>query len=136
MLDITRRELYENRVEIERQLTRPIPCVLGNRVELQQVILNLIINGIEAMAAVTNRRHLLWVQSGVDESGNISIAVRDSGRGIGLDADHMFTPFYTTKANGLGMGLSISRSRMKLMGGDSGLRPIILTAPHFTLRCQ
>lgn len=123
VLDITRRELYENRVEIERQLTRPIPCVLGNRVELQQVILNLIINGIEAMAAVTNRRHLLWVQSGVDESGNISIAVRDSGRGIGLDADHMFTPFYTTKANGLGMGLSISRSRIEAHGGRLWVTP-------------
>ena len=69
VLDLTDRELYENRVEIERQLTEPIPCVLGDRVELQQVVLNLVMNGIEAMTAVTNRRRLLWVQSGIGESG-------------------------------------------------------------------
>jgi len=117
MLDLTGRELYENRVEIERQLTKPIPCVLGDRVELQQVILNLIMNGIEAMTAVTNRRRLLWVQTQMDESGNVLIAVRDSGSGIGLDADRIFTPFFTTKANGMGMGLSISRSLIEAHGG-------------------
>jgi C4-dicarboxylate-specific signal transduction histidine kinase len=117
VLDLTGRELYENRVEIERQLTKPIPCVLGDRVELQQVILNLIMNGIEAMTAVTNRRRLLWVQSGIDESGNVLIDVRDSGSGIGLNADRLFTPFFTTKANGMGMGLSISRSLIEAHGG-------------------
>lgn len=117
VLDLTGRELYENRVEIERQLTKPIPCVMGDRVELQQVILNLIMNGIEAMTAVKNRRRLLWVQSGIDESGNVLIAVCDSGSGIGLNADRLFTPFFTTKANGMGMGLSISRSLIETHGG-------------------
>jgi PAS domain S-box-containing protein len=116
-LDLTGRELYENRVQIERQLTEPIPCVLGDGVELQQVILNLIMNAIEAMTTVTNRRRLLWVQSGIDETRNILIAVRDSGSGIGLNADRMFTPFFTTKANGMGMGLSISRSLIEAHGG-------------------
>jgi C4-dicarboxylate-specific signal transduction histidine kinase len=123
VLDLTGRELYKNRVEIERQLIKPIACVLGDRVELQQVILNLIMNAIEAMTAVTNRRRLLWVQSGIDESGNVLIAVRDSGSGIGLDADRMFTPFFTTKANGMGMGLSISRSLIEAHGGRLWVTP-------------
>jgi C4-dicarboxylate-specific signal transduction histidine kinase len=135
VLDLTGRELYDNRVEIERQLTRPIPCVLGDRVELQQVILNLIMNGIEAMTAVTNRRRLLWVQSGIDESGNVLIAVRDSGSGIGLNADRLFTPFFTTKANGMGMGLSISRSLIEAHGGRLWATPNSPegAAFHFTL---
>jgi C4-dicarboxylate-specific signal transduction histidine kinase len=111
------RELNENRVLLERQLTRALPLVMGDRIQLQQVLLNLIMNGIEAMAAVTNRPRLLGVQSRIDESGKVLVAIRDSGTGLSLDGDKVFTPFFTTKANGVGLGLSISRSLVEDHGG-------------------
>jgi len=91
--------------------------VLADRVQMQQVLLNLIMNGIEAMAEVTNRPRSLCMQSRIDESGDILVAVRDSGTGLGSGADRVFTPFFTTKANGMGMGLSISRSLVESHGG-------------------
>jgi len=117
VLALADRELYENRVRLERQLTNPLPLVLADRVQMQQVLLNLIMNGIEAMLAVTDQPRSLWVQSRVDDSGDILVAVRDSGTGLGSEADRIFTPFFTTKANGMGMGLSISRSLVENHGG-------------------
>jgi PAS domain S-box-containing protein len=117
VLALARRELSENRVLLELQLKKTLPLVLVDRVQLQQVLLNLIMNGIEAMTAVTDRRRMLWVQSRVDESGDILVAVRDSGAGLGSDSDRVFTPFFTTKANGMGMGLPISRSLVESHGG-------------------
>ena len=117
VLALADRELYENRVRLERQLTNPLPLVLADRVQMQQVLLNLIMNGIEAMLAVTDQPRSLWVQSRVDDSGDILVAVRDSGTGLGSEADRIFTPFFTTKANGMGMGLSISRSLIENHGG-------------------
>src|SRR5262249_60613306 len=95
---------------LDRPLTKALPIGLVERVQLQQVLLNLIMNGIEAMPAVANRPRFLWVQSRIAESGHVLVAVRDSGTGLGLEAERVFTPFFTTKANGMGMGLSISRS--------------------------
>ena len=117
VLALADRELYENRVRLERQLTKALPPVLADRVQMQQVLLNLIMNGIEAMIPVTDRPRSLWVESRVDESGDILVAVRDSGTGLGSAADRVFTPFFTTKANGMGMGLSISRSLVENHGG-------------------
>ena len=117
VLALADRELYENRVRIERQLTKALPLVLADRVQMQQVLLNLIMNGIEAMIPVTDQPRALWVESRVDESGDILVAVRDSGPGLGSEADRVFTPFFTTKANGMGMGLSISRSLIENHGG-------------------
>ena len=117
VLALAGRELYENRVRLERQLTEALPLVLADRVQMQQVLLNLIMNGIEAMLAVTDEPRSLWVESRVDESGDILVAVRDSGTGLGSGADRIFTPFFTTKANGMGMGLSISRSLVENHGG-------------------
>jgi PAS domain S-box-containing protein len=116
-LTLADRELYENRVRLERQLTKGLPLVLADRVQMQQVLLNLIMNGIEAMIAVTDQPRSLWLESRVDESGDILVAVRDSGTGLGLEADRVFTPFFTTKTNGMGMGLSISRSLIENHGG-------------------
>jgi C4-dicarboxylate-specific signal transduction histidine kinase len=115
-LALTGRELLENRVLVECQLTEALPLVLADRVQLQQVLLNLIMNGIEAMIAVTQPRSL-WLESRVDESGDILVAVRDSGTGLGSEADRVFTPFFTTKAHGMGMGLSISQSLVENHGG-------------------
>jgi PAS domain S-box-containing protein len=110
-------ELRKNRISVERQLTKTLPLVTADRVELQQVLLNLIMNGIEAMAGVTDRPCLVEVQSGIDESGNVLVSVSDSGTGLRSDGDRVFTPFFTTKANGMGMGLSISRSLIENQGG-------------------
>jgi PAS domain S-box-containing protein len=127
VLALADRELYENHVLLDRQLTTDLPFVFADRVQLQQVLLNLIMNGIEAMAAVTNRPRLLGVQSRIDESGNILVAVSDSGAGFGLEVDRVFTPFVTTKANGMGMGLSISRSLVESHGGRLWATP---NSPH------
>ena len=117
VLALAGRELLNNRVLVECQLTKALPLVLADRVQLQQVLLNLIMNGIEAMIAVTDQPRSLWVESRVDESGDILVAVRDSGTGLGLEADRVFTPFFTTKTNGMGMGLSISQSLVENHGG-------------------
>ena len=110
-------ELRKNRISVERQLTKTLPLVTADRVELQQVLLNLIMNGIEAMAGVTDRACLVGVQSRIDESGNVLVSVSDSGTGLRSEGDRVFTPFFTTKANGMGMGLSISRSLIESQGG-------------------
>ena len=110
------RELYEHQVLPDHQLKTDLPSVLADRVQLQQVLLNLIMNGVEAMAAVTDRPRLLGVQSRIDESGDVLVAVSDSGTGFGLELDRVFHPFFTTKANGMGMGLSISRSLVESHG--------------------
>jgi PAS domain S-box-containing protein len=130
VLALTGRELYENRIRLERQLTDTLPPVLADRVQLQQVLLNLMVNAIEAMTAVTNRTRLLWVESRMDESGDILVAVRDSGTGLGSEADRVFTPFFTTKANGMGMGLRISRSLIEGHGGRLWATP---NFPHGTV---
>ena len=117
VLVLAGRELYENQVSVDHQLTTDLPSVLADRVQLQQVLLNLIMNGIEAMAAVVDRPRLLGVQSRIDESGDVLVAVSDSGTGFGKEVDHVFTPFFTTKAKGMGMGLSISRSLVEGHGG-------------------
>lgn len=127
VLALAGRELSRHRVLVECQLTTPLPLVLADRVQLQQVLLNLIMNGVEAMTAVTNRPRSLRMQSQIDESGDLLIAVRDSGAGLGPEADRVFTPFFTTKANGMGMGLSISRSLIENHGGRLWAAPNI---PH------
>jgi len=117
----------ENRIVLKSELAQALPPLLGDRVQLQQVLLNLIMNGIEAMSTVTDRPRLLWVQSRIDESGDVLIEVRDSGTGLGLEGDRVFTPFFTTKANGMGMGLSISRSLIEGHGGRLRATP---NSPH------
>jgi PAS domain S-box-containing protein len=117
VLALAGHELYENQVLPDHQWKADLPSVLADRVQLQQVLLNLIMNGIEAMTAVTDRPRLLGVQTRIDESGDVLIAVSDSGPGFGLELDRVFHPFFTTKANGMGMGLSISRSLVENHGG-------------------
>ena len=127
VLALAGHELQKNRILVECQLTKPLPCVLADRVQLQQVLLNLIMNGIEAMTTVTDRPRVLWVQSRIDESGHILVAVQDSGTGLGSDADQVFTPFFTTKVEGMGMGLPISRSLIEGHGGCLWAEPNV---PH------
>jgi C4-dicarboxylate-specific signal transduction histidine kinase len=132
VLALAGRELYENRVRLECQLTNALPLVSADRVQMQQVLLNLITNGIEAMAAVANRPRSLCMQSRIDDSGDVLVAVRDSGTGLSSEAHRLFTPFFTTKASGMGMGLSISRSLVENHGGKLWAEP---NSPHGAVFC-
>jgi C4-dicarboxylate-specific signal transduction histidine kinase len=132
VLALADRELHENRVRLDSQLTKALPLVLADRVQMQQVLLNLIMNGIEAMAGVTNRPRSLCMQSRIDDSGEVLVAVRDSGTGLGSETHSLFTPFFTTKAHGMGMGLSISRSLVESHGGRLWAEP---NSPHGAVFC-
>jgi len=127
VLSIAGHDLHKKQVVVKCQLTKTRPLVRGDRVQVQQVLLNLIMNGVEAMTAVTDRPRLLCMQSQVDESGDVLVAVRDSGTGFGSEPDHLFTPFFTTKADGMAMGLPISRSLIERHGGRLWATP---NSPH------
>jgi PAS domain S-box-containing protein len=116
-LALAGRELSGNRVKVELRLVPALPLVLADRIQLQQVLLNLIINAIEAMTGDDDQARVLHVESGTGESGEVLVAVRDMGTGLGSEPDRIFIPFYTTKTNGMGMGLSISRSLVEGHGG-------------------
>jgi PAS domain S-box-containing protein len=123
VLGLIGRGLEENGILLECHLTNALPLVLGDCVQLQQVLLNLIMNAIQAMTPVANRPRLLVVESGMDESENIMLVIRDSGIGFGSDVDRVFAPFFTTKSNGMGMGLAISRSIVEGFGGRLWAEP-------------
>lgn len=109
-------ELGKNHVAVTRELTPGLPRVMGDRIQLQQVVLNLTMNAIEAMQGVSSRT--LRMMSGITERGEVLVAVRDSGSGLyTASLDHVFEAFYTTKADGVGMGLSISRTIVEAHGG-------------------
>lgn len=130
VLALAGRVIEENQVSLHCDLAQVLPPVFGDRIQLQQVLLNLIMNGIEAMDAITDRPHELGVESRIDENGDVLVAVRDSGSGLGADADRIFDPFYTTKTNGMGMGLSISRTLINSHDGRLWASP---NSPHGTV---
>lgn len=104
-------ELQSNRVILRSELADDLPIVTGDRVQLQQVILNLLRNASDAMSAVDDRGRQLLIKTERDERDCVRVIVKDAG--VGLDpgtADKLFESFYTTKSNGMGIGLSVSRS--------------------------
>jgi two-component system, LuxR family, sensor kinase FixL len=118
VIALARGEAQNNRVSLQTQLSSDLPLILGDRIQLQQVILNLIINAIEAMSEIGEGPRELLVGSRKDDSRGVLVTVRDSG--LGLDPkslDHLFTAFYTTKPQGMGMGLAIGRSIIEAHGG-------------------
>jgi C4-dicarboxylate-specific signal transduction histidine kinase len=118
LLLLTPGELHNHQISVRTELLPGLPSVLADRIRLTQVILNLITNGIEAMAAIADRPRVLLIRSQGHEPGSVLVAIKDSGMGIDPgDTDRIFAPFFTTKPNGLGMGLSISRSIVEAHGG-------------------
>jgi len=116
--------LQAHQVTLRTELRDGVPEVLADRVQLQQVLLNLIVNGAEAMAEVTDRERLLQVSSDFHGADGVVITVTDSGTGIDpKDVNQIFEPFYTTKASGMGMGLAICRSIVESHGGRLWVTP-------------
>jgi PAS domain S-box-containing protein len=104
-------DVLRSRVKLFADLASDLPPVIGDRVQLQQVILNLILNAKDAMSAVQTHPHELLITSRKSKSGEVVVAVRDSGKGLEPgDADRIFDPFFSTKPEGMGLGLSISRT--------------------------
>jgi PAS domain S-box-containing protein len=111
-------EVRRNSVALRTELAHDLPPVVGDRVQLQQVILNLVMNGVEAMASVADRPRELLIYSQQHESDKVLVAVRDSGTGLHSEnLDRLFEPFFSTKPKGMGMGLAISRSIIESHGG-------------------
>jgi C4-dicarboxylate-specific signal transduction histidine kinase len=113
-------EMTLNQIELQTELAVELPSVLGDRVQLQQVLLNLIMNAIEAMSSITSRARVLTIRSERRQApATVAVSVQDSG--IGLDpqkTDHLFDAFFTTKPQGMGMGLSICRTIISAHGGS------------------
>ena len=114
---LLRNDVIRNRVSLRTDLVDHLPRVSGDRVQLQQVVINLVMNGIEAMSSLTHRPRSLLIKSAWNHE-EVLIQVQDSGTGIDADqAQQIFEPFFTTKPGGIGMGLSISRSIVESHGG-------------------
>jgi signal transduction histidine kinase len=130
------RELLSHQALLRLQLAPELPLVLVDRIQIQQVIINLLMNGMEAMASVTDRPRELTIRSQHDEADRVLVAVQDSG--VGIEAEHMdrlFNAFFTTKPAGMGMGLSICRSIIDAHGGQlcASRNPGAGATLHFTL---
>jgi signal transduction histidine kinase len=115
---LVKQEALSHRVTVQLQLAPELPLVRGDRIQLQQVIINLAINGVQAMATVTDRARVLTIQTEQHKSDQVLVAVQDVGVGVEPDElDRLFSAFYTTKPDGMGIGLSICRSIIDAHGG-------------------
>ena len=124
MVAITRAEVQKAGASIHTQMADNLPLVTGDRVQLQQLMLNLIMNAVEAMSGVHDRRREIIITTGPGEGGEVLVAVRDSGVGVDPEEqDKVFDAFYTTKQTGMGMGLAISRSIVEHHGGRLWAEP-------------
>jgi PAS domain S-box-containing protein len=118
VIEMVRAPIEKNRVAVRTRLAEGLTSVCGDRVQLQQVVLNLILNSVEAMSPVDQDKRELSISTKQEQTSDIVVAVQDSG--LGIDPEHLervFAPFYTTKTSGIGMGLSICRSIIAAHGG-------------------
>jgi C4-dicarboxylate-specific signal transduction histidine kinase len=124
VLALTRSELQRHGVVLHTALSAAARPVFGDRVQLQQVLLNLTMNGVEAVSAVTDGPKVLAITSEPVEPGGVLVAVEDTGQGLDqATADRIFDPFFTTKPDGMGMGLSICQSIIDAHGGHISVSP-------------
>jgi PAS domain S-box-containing protein len=115
---LTQPECVRQGVTLRVEVAAALPPVWGDRVQVQQVLLNLVLNAMEALAPVRERPREVWIRARPEAAGTVLVAVEDTGVGIAPEQrDQMFTAFYTTKAQGLGMGLAISRTIIEQHGG-------------------
>jgi signal transduction histidine kinase len=128
VLILTDGAMQSRGVSVRADLSVALPRIDGDRVQLQQVVMNLVINAADAMSSVADRPRILRIESRLDPGGSALVAVEDSG--IGLDAglvERIFEPLFTTKPSGMGMGLSICRSIVEAHGGRLWASP---GSPH------
>jgi PAS domain S-box-containing protein len=139
VITLTRTEMHRNGVSLRTQLAPDLPFVQGDRVELQQVMLNLILNAIEALSGTSGGLRELLIKSEYSETNGVLVAVQDSGPGLTPESlEHLFDAFYTTKPGGMGMGLPICRSIIEAHGGRIWATANIPrgAALQFALSCQ
>ena len=118
-LALVRGEVLDRRIPVQPVLASGLPRVRGNRTQLQQVVVNLVMNGLQAMEAADDRTAPVVVRTNRHDAGRLSLAVEDFGVGVDPEKlDRLFSPFYTTKPNGMGMGLSICRAIVDVHGGE------------------
>jgi C4-dicarboxylate-specific signal transduction histidine kinase len=118
VMALTHGEVVKHGVAVQTHLAEGLPRIQGDRVQLQQVMLNLILNAVEAMSGVREGARALLISTGLEASGGVLVTVQDSGPGLTLESvDRLFEAFYTTKASGMGMGLSICQSIVEAHGG-------------------
>jgi signal transduction histidine kinase len=117
-IGLMQREVFSHQVSLRVELAPALPAILADRVQLQQVIINLVMNGIEAMQLATDRPRELLIRSRQEERKLVLVSVTDCGVGISAEnASRLFDAFFATKSSGMGMGLSICRSIMEAHGG-------------------
>ena len=118
VIELTRGEAAKNGASVQMALGKDLPAIEGDRVQLQQVILNLIVNAVQAMGAAEKGPRDLFIATARAEANGVLVSVKDSGPGVAPEnLAQLFTPFYTTKPGGLGVGLSICRSIIEAHGG-------------------
>ena len=118
VIELTRGEALKNEVAVGTQFAKGLPIITGDRVQLQQVVLNLILNALQAMGAVSEGPRQVMITTRQIESNDLYVGIQDTGPGLSPETlSRLFEPFYTTKPNGMGMGLTICRSIVESHGG-------------------
>ncbi len=124
VVDLTKSEMVRNSVRLRVKFADDLPRVPGDRIQLQQVMLNLIVNAVEAMLTIEDRQRALLIATDIFDHTGVRVAVSDNGLGVDPQtADHLFYAFSTTKPDGMGMGLAISRSIIEAHGGRLWTEP-------------